>query len=167
MRACACPGRGPCWAYCDRPVVALQEPKCHQRVEEILGRARMDAQPVPQILTAFRVPRQLGEQLHLDRAQKGLRGPEAEADLHDLIWCRIFTHVLPLRWSPSAPAPAEVGSIMSDPYASNHRLEGSGVDCRRARRRSSGLGERSRIHPERARPVGQRAAHRTPSRRRE
>jgi hypothetical protein len=53
------------------------------------------AQPVAQSLAALRVPRELGEQLHLDCAQECLRGPEAEADLHDLIWGRIFTHVSP------------------------------------------------------------------------
>src|SRR5204862_7838502 len=50
---------------------------------------------VPQSLAALRLPRELREQLHLHCAQERLRGPEAEADLHDLIWCRIVTHVQP------------------------------------------------------------------------
>src|SRR5436853_4559482 len=75
------------------PVAALEEAKCHQRVQKILGRTRVKSQPVPQSLAALRLPRELREQLHLHCAQERLRGPEAKAELHDLIWCRIVTHV--------------------------------------------------------------------------
>src|SRR5207253_2269814 len=46
------------------PVAALEEPKCYQRVEEILGRAGVKAQPVPYCLAALRMPSELGEQFH-------------------------------------------------------------------------------------------------------
>src|SRR6266403_993683 len=69
------------------------------------------------------MPSELGEQLHLDRAQEGLRGPEAETNLHDLIRCRIFTHVSPSSVVEATPLSIN-GHIMSEQCAIDHRLEG-------------------------------------------
>ena len=73
-------------------LIALQESERHERIKEIPVRARVKPQSVPQSLPALRMLCELGKQLHLHRAQKRLRSPEPEAELHDLIWCWLFTH---------------------------------------------------------------------------
>jgi hypothetical protein len=43
----------------------------------------MQSQPALQGIQVLGAVGQLGEYLHLDRAQQGLRGPESQAHLHD------------------------------------------------------------------------------------
>src|SRR6476661_6802846 len=73
----------------------------------------METQPLPQRVAVLRMPRKLREQLHLDRAQKSLRGPEAKADLHDLIGGRIRTHVGTPRCRWREPSPNRHGSVLN------------------------------------------------------
>jgi hypothetical protein len=70
-------------------VGAFQEAQGHEGIEEIARRAGMQSDPSPQGLQLFRVFCKFGEQLHFDRAQENLGGPEAQTNLQDQIRSRL------------------------------------------------------------------------------
>ena len=62
---------------------ALQKSQRHQGVQKIAGGARMQAEPPLYALQRLRPFRQIGEQLHLHRAQQDLRRPKSQAHLQN------------------------------------------------------------------------------------
>jgi hypothetical protein len=76
------------------PIDSIQKTEGDQGIEEILSRARVQAQPSLETIQIFRVLRQFGEYLHFYRAQQGLRRPETKADLQDFFWGRMGSHFI-------------------------------------------------------------------------
>jgi hypothetical protein len=66
-------------------VVALEETERNQRVEEVARGAGMKPEAGAEFGEWFGVFSELGEDLHLHRAEEGFGGPEAEANLHDVV----------------------------------------------------------------------------------
>ena len=67
-------------------VAALEEPEGDERVEEVARGARMQAEAGGEFGERLGVFGEFGEDFHLDGAEQSLRGPEAEADLQNLVW---------------------------------------------------------------------------------
>jgi hypothetical protein len=65
-------------------VIAVQQFQRDQRIEKIARRARMQPKPVLQRRKVGRSAGQCTEHTEFDGAQKRLRGPEAQANLHDM-----------------------------------------------------------------------------------
>ncbi len=72
-----------------------QEAQRHQRVEEVAGAARMEAEPRPQALQGLGAAGQLGEHAELDGAEEGLGRPEGEPGLEDGVGGRGLGHGWP------------------------------------------------------------------------
>ncbi len=63
--------------------VAVEHAERDERVEEVARGARVKAEAVAERRGVERPAGQFGEEAEFDRAQQGLRTPEAEAELHD------------------------------------------------------------------------------------
>src|SRR5262249_55867000 len=64
--------------------LAVEHAEGDERVEEVAPRARVELQPVGELLPLERSLRELGKEAELDRREERLRGPEGGAELHDL-----------------------------------------------------------------------------------
>jgi hypothetical protein len=64
---------------------ALEEAERYQGIEEVVGGTGMQAEAAAEFGERFGMAGEFGEDLHLDCAEQGLGGPEAEAYLHDLV----------------------------------------------------------------------------------
>jgi hypothetical protein len=67
-------------------VVALEEPESDKRVEKVTRGAVMETQTAGQRVELFGPFGQLGEDLHFNCAEQGLRGPECKAGLQNVFW---------------------------------------------------------------------------------
>ena len=63
-----------------------QKAERDQRVEKVASGSGMQAEAAGQRFEVFGMPGKFGEDLHLDGAEQRLGGPEAQADLEDVIW---------------------------------------------------------------------------------
>jgi hypothetical protein len=64
--------------------IALEELQGDERVDEVVDRSRMEAEPLADLLTGHRVVTESREQLQPNGRQQRLRRPEPHADLHDV-----------------------------------------------------------------------------------
>lgn len=76
-------------------VLALQEAQRDERVEEVASRSLVQPEPATDGLEVSGMTGELGEEAHLDGAQERLGCPEAQAHLHDVVWCRSLAHSTP------------------------------------------------------------------------
>src|SRR5580698_11567513 len=67
-------------------VTALEEVEGDERVEKVVGGSWMQTEACAEVGQGFGMFGELGEELHFDRTEQRLRGPEAEAYLHDVVW---------------------------------------------------------------------------------
>ena len=72
--------------------VAFENLQRDERVEKVARAARMQAETLAYGLGRRRPLRDLGEEVELDGAQKRLRGPEAEPQLHDVVGRQRLRH---------------------------------------------------------------------------
>ena len=66
-------------------VDALEESQCDQRIQKIASPAWVESEAALQGLEILRMLRQLGEEFHLNGAEKRLGVPEGEAGLQNTI----------------------------------------------------------------------------------
>src|SRR5262249_49154807 len=66
----------------------MQKTKRNQSIQVVARRSSMKAKAARQFMKFLRPFRQFGEYTHLHCTQQGLRRPESQADLHDMIRCR-------------------------------------------------------------------------------
>lgn len=85
-------------------VQALQEAEGDQGVQKVTTRAWLQAEAALERLQVLGTPRQLGENADFHGAEQRLRGPEAKADLEDVLWGGV---IAPVRCSLSSGRASE------------------------------------------------------------
>ena len=80
--------------------MALKKAQSDERIEEVAGRARMQAKAAGQRGKVFGAFGELGKDFHFDCAEQSLGGPEGDSGLQNVIWSECGrSHSVPFwRW---------------------------------------------------------------------
>ncbi|HWA84855.1 MAG TPA: hypothetical protein VG710_01420 [Opitutus sp.] len=111
----------------------LEKAERDERIEEIAGGAFVQAEPAAQALEFFGAAGELGEDLHLDRAQERFRGPEGEAGLQDFLGRGRGIHAAsrPPRRVASIEMPVKSARRAAHPLMAMDRREAKGGERQR------------------------------------